>query len=530
MPAERRSVRAAIWLRPFLVLFGTATALFLVSFFADRGDGEGARSLTELLLAPNTESAMNTLGNVAEVVAAVLGVAITVVSIIVELAANRYTSRIAELFFRDPVNFIVMGFFVVSCVQCMWVILEFDPLFAPRIGTAITMVLMTVSLLALLPYFAYVFAFLNPAVVIDRIRAYANDAVSRLGPGARLDVVVQTQRDAADGVEQLSDVALNAIEGKDKGISMAAVDALRALASRYMKDKGRLPETWFRMAGEITRNPDFVSMSPQVLEEIGRRRTWFEMKVLRQYETIYAETLNKARDVNYRIAINTRQIAEQALAAADREVIDLAVKFFNTYLRATINAKDVRTAYNVLNQYRLLGEAAVRAGAIDLAGDVAHHFKYYGQTAYGQKLPFILEVAAYDLCGLCEIAHETRSAAHGALLRTFLEVDKESESHEQEQSLRGVRKAQVKLATYYLEKGDEPSAREIFEDMKGERPERLASIRDEILAIDTKDFWEIIDRGANFDYLPPSRKERMAEFFAWFGDRVPPPTKHDPAV
>ena len=34
----------------------------------------------------------------------------------------------------------------------------------------------------------------------------------------------------------------------------------------------------------------------------------------------------------------------------------LAVKFMNTYLRATLNARDVRTAYNVLNQYRQLAE------------------------------------------------------------------------------------------------------------------------------------------------------------------------------
>ena len=35
----------------------------------------------------------------------------------------------------------------------------------------------------------------------------------------------------------------------------------------------------------------------------------------------------------------------------------------NSYLRATLNARDVRTAYNVLNQYRLLVEAMLRGGA-----------------------------------------------------------------------------------------------------------------------------------------------------------------------
>ena len=37
----------------------------------------------------------------AQVIAAVLGIAITVVSIVVQLAANRYTSRVTDMFFRD---------------------------------------------------------------------------------------------------------------------------------------------------------------------------------------------------------------------------------------------------------------------------------------------------------------------------------------------------------------------------------------------------------------------------------------------
>ena len=65
-------------------------------------------------------------------------------------------------------------------------------------------------------------------------------------------------------------------------------------------------------------------------------------------------------------------------------------------------------------------------------------------------------------------------------------------------------------------------AREVFEDMRGEQLERLASIRDELLAIKSSEFWEISDRGVNFDYLTPERKKHMMRFFSWFGDRLPP--------
>ena len=63
----------------------------------------------------------NALGSLAQVIAAVLGIAITVVSIVVQLAATRYTSRVADMFFRDKTNLGVMGFFVVACIEAVWV-------------------------------------------------------------------------------------------------------------------------------------------------------------------------------------------------------------------------------------------------------------------------------------------------------------------------------------------------------------------------------------------------------------------------
>jgi hypothetical protein len=80
-----------------------------------------------------------------------------------------------------------------------------------------------------------------------------------------------------------------------------------------------------------------------------------------------------------------------------------------------------------------------------------------------------------------------------------------------------VRKAQAKLAAYYLVSGREAHARLIHRDMAAETAERLRSIRDEMLSITSKEFWEVIDRGTNFDYLDERRKQKLREFFDWFG-------------
>lgn len=298
---------------------------------------------------------------------------------------------------------------------------------------------------------------------------------------------------------------------------MHAVDSLGYMTCDYLDIKPRLHADWFTLTPLTRDNPDFVSMQKNVLADIEKKHCWMEMKVLRQYQMLYGESLNRMRDINYLLAINTRRIAEQALQNNDPHIVALCVKFFNTYLRATINAKDVRTAYNVLNQYRLLAQTVLEKGRTEIAVDIASRFKYYGQLGFAMGLPFILETAAYDLCELNELAYRLDTPVRQQLLDIILDVDKEAEEgHSMEASLRGVRKAQIKLATFYLVEGATDLARCIFRDMKDELPSRLSSIQQEFASIRTREFWEINDRGVNFDYLEDDRREALVIFFDWF--------------
>ncbi|MET0340315.1 MAG: DUF2254 family protein [Polyangiales bacterium] len=521
----RFSSELRVWLYPLSWLLGTALTVFVVTVALDTLQPAAFLHVVDLLATPNPSSAQNTLSSAGEVVAAVLAIAITVVAIIVELASNRYTHRITELFVREPINFLVMGFFVVTALQSLWVNLIIDETpgrtgFVPYVSIGVAMGMLTLCLLILLPYFAYVFEFLNPINIVGRIR---DKTLAVLRDGLAEHEVRAAQQEAIRGLEQLADVSLNAMEHKDKGVSMAGVDAMSALLLEYQTIRQRLPEAWFGIDGRLAHNPDFVSMAPEVLEDLASRRTWLEWKVLRGYQSLYNEALNKMRDINYLVAINTRLIGTASFGQDNPELFTLVIKFFNTYLRSAINAHDIRTAYNVLNQYRLLAEAALtEEPAGHRTVEIAKYFKYYGLLSFHAKLPFILETVAYDLCTLTEYAFDAGSSCTGSLLRILLQVDKEGESETQETSLRGVRKAQLKLASYFLARGNERLAREVYEDMRDERPERLASIRDELLSVHSREFWEVSDRGVNFDYLTGEEKEMLLSFFEWFGDKLPP--------
>lgn len=504
------------WVIALACITIVSTAVYLTTFLIDSATQGSKLSLSDLVLSPNAQGA---LSNMPEVITGILGITITVVAIIVELASNRYTPRVTELFVRSPVNLAVLTFYVITGLMCIWVSLTgASPEFTPRVGMAVTLCFITVSMLILLPYFAFVFGFLNPHNIIEHMANSALRAIRR-GDSENRSKATYSKLAAMKGIEQLSDVALNAIEHKDKGICMHAVETLGALTRNYLDSKKTMPDNWFVMDPQISENTDFVSLHHEVIQDIEKKCIWLEMKTLRQYQMLYGETLNRMRDINYLIAINTRKLAEQTMDQGEDHSTSLAIKFMNTFLRATINGRDVRTAYNVLNQYRLLAEHALKIQRYDVAVEAAARFKYYGQLGFNSGIPFILETAAYDLCTLNEMAFDLNASCMDEMLSIFLDVDKEAEEgHALEASLRGVRKAQVKLATYYLTNNAEHLARTIFEDMSNELPQRLASIREELASIDTKEFWEINDRGVNFDYLEPSRRNVLNVFFGWFSN------------
>jgi hypothetical protein len=461
-------------------------------------------------------SITDALPALAGMIAAVLGIVITVVSIIVQLSADRYTG-VAQMFLRDKINVGVMAYFVIACVCGVWLSMSVQEDFVPRATALAMMAATTLGLVMMLPYFAYVFWFLEPSNIIARIGA---DAVQTVRSGTEAETAERCARyqgPTITAMEELTDITSNSISGKDKIIASRAVDALKNFTLEYLELKGDAHKHWFDIGPAIGENPDFVAMDPESLRDLEARRTWVEWKVLRQYLGIYNEALVPMPDINYLIAIDTRYIGEAAGRKSDDELIELVFRYMNSYMRATLNAGKVRTAYNVLNQYRKLVEAMLTQGHHKFAVDGVRHMNYYGRVSYDMKVTFVTETVAYDIGALVQLAHAVGAGVQDEMLKLFLELDQPMRVKKQEAGLIGVRKAQVKLAAYYLDKGEEAKARLIADDMSGEPPERLVLIYNQLRSVTTKDFWEIIDRGRNFEFMPPRQRDQMKTFFDWLG-------------
>lgn len=459
-------------------------------------------------------SVNNPVSSLTGINAAVFGIVITVCSIIVQLTAERYTG-VAGLFLRDRTNMIVGAYYVIACVFSVWLSGAMQPDYVPPITVVLALSLTTGGIVLMVPYFAYVFWFLEPQNLIERIRKQALDIAGKgaLETDAKLSAAAQAQ--IIDALEELTDITSNSISGKDKIIASAAVDALRDMAIEYIRVKPQAAPIWFDVGPDIRPNPDFVAMDPESLRDLEARHTWLEWKVLRQYLSIYNEALGAMRDINYLIAIDTRYIGEAAAKAGDQQLVHLVFRFLNSFIRAALNARDVRTTYNVLNQYRKLGEFMLADGHHAAALECVRHMKYYGLIAFDLDLHFVTETVAHDLSTLAQMSNQVGSPAEKDILAEFLELDRPPFVRGQDKALMGVRKAQVKLAAYYILTDQEQRARSIANDMRDEPLERLDLIRRQLENVANKDFWEITDRGRNFEYMPPEQRACLAAYFAW---------------
>ena len=492
------------------------TSLLLLGVAAVLGD-----TRLSLLLDPfnwlselGSAEVFDTLSNAAEVVAAVLAIAITVVAIVVELAATRYSHLITRLFVREPTNIVVLGLFVITALQCMWAAASLSEpgaaAIVPRAGFAITMSLVTVSMLALLPYIYFVFNFLSPINIVEKISGNAYRTVER----ATSANVAVARGKVQSAVDELQDVGRGAIEVGDRSIAMATVNAMADLIFKYHRIREQLPLEWFDTSELVVEDPDFFALAPQSVAEILSQRSWLETKIFRRFLSLLRQASASLDDVANLIGIHTQRIAVE-LGSERPELLTLCVRAFNSYLRATINARQARTAVYLMNQYRMVAEHLVAKRHNDTALEIAGYFHDYGQQGNTVGISFLLETAAHDLGQLVETAVRVDSDLVDALLDCLLELDLEIKEESHEESLLGVRRAQIQIATLFLQLGQQDRARHIAEDLRGERLERLERLRVEMLTDDRAQFWELFDRGINFAYLAPERREFLEPLFEW---------------
>jgi hypothetical protein len=514
-------IHSSPWIKPLSLIIGFSFAIYFINRWID-----------SLLIQANLESIFyiffnkdvgtltNTLGGLAELVTSILGIEITVVAIIVQLAANKYSSKIMDLFVTDKTNISVIGLFIITGVNTILVTNTLRSDFVTLYSVGFNLLLIIFSLVIVLPHFNYVFNFLRPDNFLSYVKNRSIKVIDTVISGKEKDLI-KAKDELTQNINFIGDIALNSVYQGDRAVTLLCINTLRKIVEEYLDKKSRLPEAWFKLSGKEYFDPDFSSYSSYVMNQIEEQKVLIERKIFGLLELVFNNSRLTLRDVASGVLLNSELIAIKSMQVKDKGALTCAFQYFNSYLRISIREKDSRSAFNTFEHYRIVGEKLLIENPIDVE-KVAFYFRYYGQEANKNQVLFILETAAHDLCRLNEIAFDLKVPNYKTLLMQFLQLDEPIEESTEkgldtkEISLVGVRIAQVKLAGYYLLKGETELARIIYQDMTVEPISRIEKIKDIIFNTTDEEFWEITPRGVNFYYVQPERREALREFFYWF--------------
>lgn len=495
------------WGTPVTFFLGATMAMVVVSAVFDFDWAHTEVGFLPTILTATVGSVNDAIGSFIELLAANLGIMITVVAIVLQLAAQRYGTRLIDLFLADRINRAYFFFMVVNLLFAIVITFIVKDNFFPfwAIQLLLFFTLLEIALLA--PYFLYVFKFLTPTNLLSAIQETNKESIKNATLRKNYPFLSHFQKECANSLEQVTDTALSANSQMDRNLGLMAISQVKEMVLDCQELKAHLPKIWFSIPKEF-----FVGISSEFHEEICEQKLWFEAKAFMDMELIFKTCIKTMPDAISAIALNTRVIGEMAIKKRDNLLLDMVVKFYNTFIRIALNDLNIRAVFNLYYQYMLLTESIFDYNP-KLSQNIAFYFKYYGEIGLQKGISFVLYNAAFDLGSLVAKAYDKKLPNIKAILLTFMELEDNIDKEKDFFALSGVRKSQLILATYLLSKGDKDLLPIIAEDLKNESFDFLIKLRDMLLDVKDRKYWEITDRGYNFEYIDDTQKEYLKLFY-----------------
>jgi hypothetical protein len=294
-------------------------------------------------------------------------------------------------------------------------------------------------------------------------------------------------------------VILRAVDRADRDVAITAIEALERVVASYEERKAGARTEWFAADKEL-----FPGLSTEAVALLRSEMNWVEHSCLKQLHQAYLASLTRMPDAVSAISQANRKIAVQTLVSGDDETLGLAIRFFNTFVRAAVAKRDAHAVFDVFRQYRGLAieMLAVRP---ERTLQIVRHLRFYGNLARAQGISFVYELAAADVGAVVEVAFASESSVAGeafAEFRRFRDGDPPPR----------LVKAEASLLVTLRQAGRAAEAKQVEEDLRTARPADLAAARADFAATDDPVFWEVTDRQINLDYIPPESRAAVLEF------------------
>jgi len=426
-------------------------------------------------------------GIITQILSTILGMGITIAFVLVQITASKYIPQIIDMFLRWRINFFPLALFIFSLIS---VNMNASP--------TQDLILLFACVISLVPYFYLLFEFLKPVNLIERMSDETLVALKKKDRGKTID-----------GIAKINKMAKSAVQMMISEVPLKSIELEREIIIQYLDIKKNFPSEWFLVDESV-----FPGTPPEAMEEINRNKVWLEMQIFHQFTVIFTLILSswyKLRDVITGILITTRIIGERACEKGDIYVLNLTIKFFNTFIRLALNSNDRTVIYNIFYQYRLLAEFLLTKNE-EMSVRIASYLRYYGRLAEDLGLNYVLETSLYDIMVLNQKAVEKNAGNIETLLNDFLCMYDQARKNGNKKLLFNLQKRYLMLGGFYLLKGRDGLAEKIKECLAGTNIEEITETLQEIFEVRDPDFWEITDRIINFDYVDESHKDKIKEF------------------
>ena len=483
--------------RGFLGIAGTLSLVFgLELFFELRAHGFPPLSSNTWFGVLDNTKIIDTLSPMARAYNNVLAMLLATIGLAIPLTANMHTPKLIDLFLKDWVNRIVLTLGAAGAAHVLWVVYITGPNFAPQWAYRGAVLGALVGWFVLIPYFFYVVRFLDPSVIIRRLRNEVTTLLHKVAEGKRR--AEPAQDEIQDLLFQIGTIVIKAFDRADRSVAQEGVWALRQVIRTYGEVKPRMGNEWF-----LVGRSDFVGMSHHAIQMINQKRTWMEMHVLYQLVLCFRHALGNAPDEISTISNVTRRIAVEAERREDRHVVSLAIRVFNTLIRDALNRNDVRATFDVLYQYRQL--ASELSGDARFVKRIGGFFVVYANLADELGCGHASDLTGFDLEHIVETTYLQKSTAADDLLSHFLSL-----AHIREGRVIQARvRAKLIAAGFFAEQQLEAPLLRVKQDLASVPPADLKIATQSLVSVQKRAYWEITDRAINIEWTDKSRRRHI---------------------
>lgn len=299
------------------------------------------KSLVSYIQFPNTNIILSVLGAIISGVAAVIGLLLSISLVVIELAANRYPSRMVRFLVEEKVGAYIIDLLVMTLLFSLWTLFLLQRgVIVPYISILVCLLLASFSIVFLFVYRDYSLYFFQPyqgfLVVSAEVRKSIY-AIFEKGTKLGQSVTTYMRKRVQEKILLIQDFIKVLMDREDPEAAIG-VSALSSIVSLYVTGKRFLDvqSGWYPLIDVPYAEKDYISLQfVQPYEEfaLGTRMKkemdthWLERQILHMIEDAQRRAL-KENNRQWLIAIISgyRDIVENCFEHQEFSVLDQVMK------------------------------------------------------------------------------------------------------------------------------------------------------------------------------------------------------------